>query len=188
MKNCIIHGLVTSKRYSVSGWKSDSMKHLFQNNPQSDDLLLKALQKARDGAENNLKKLNMHLQETLNSSFSSTSTKSEDTNILQSPSLVYHQTMLTINSLMNLVEDVHSQGRQSIEDIKNKQQSLNKEMFDTLQSKQKKPYSPDITAGLYQTYLAILEANAICRHLKKNIVSTLNLFNFLFEWLIHWIL
>lgn len=134
-------------------------------------MLLKALQKARDDAENNLKRLNVHLQESLNSSLTSVSNQLEDTNILHSPSLVYHQTMLTINSLMNLVEDVHSQGRQSIEDIKSKQQSLNKEMFDTLQSKQKNHYTPDFTAGLYQTYLAVLEANAICRHLKKNIVS-----------------
>ncbi|GAB1597550.1 kinesin-like protein KIF14 [Argonauta hians] len=136
-------------------------------NSDSENSLLKELERAKGYAEENLKQLSQYQSESsyktraLSSSTESSGFNSFDT---------YNQAMLMINSLSTIVNDVHGKSQCYVESLKERQCNLASAQFDTPLSTKRKGKMSIGSYGLYHTYLAICEANAICWHLKQNIV------------------
>lgn len=149
-----------------------------QDRPENS--LLKELEKAKGHAEENLKQLSLYQNESeLKLKSLSISSESSSLNSLDS----YNQAMLMINSLSAIVNDVHGKSQFCVENLKEKQCNLESNQFNTPLSAKRKQKLTIGSFGLYHTYLAICEANAICWHLKKNIVNiNFLLFKYHFVW------
>uniref|UniRef100_A0A0L8G5V4 Kinesin motor domain-containing protein n=1 Tax=Octopus bimaculoides TaxID=37653 RepID=A0A0L8G5V4_OCTBM len=148
-----------------NGFYNDNQ--LIQNGDRPENTLLKELEKAKGHAEENLKQLSLYQNETeLKSKSLSISSESSNSSSFDS----YNQAMLMINSLSAIVNDAHGKSQFCVENLKERQCNLESNQFNTPLSAKRKQKLTIGSFGLYHTYLAICEANAICWHLKKNIV------------------
>ncbi|CAI9714843.1 KIF14 [Octopus vulgaris] len=164
-KNMVQKELYQQIKEKQNGFCNDNQ--LIQNGDRPENTLLKELEKAKGHAEENLKQLSSYRNETeLKSKSLSISSESSNSSSLDS----YNQAMLMINSLSAIVNDVHGKSQFCVENLKERQCNLESNQFNTPLSAKRKQKITIGSFGLYHTYLAICEANAICWHLKKNIV------------------